>query len=166
MYKNAIFDKIMILNWLNHNLMIVSDIMTKDVITVQENTPLKEAAGLLAKFHIHAMPVTNEEGRVSGIITESDFFTKDSSNIYLPTFLEFISRYQTDKQKASPSSEVEKKVAVKDVMTVGCVSVKQDLPLKELIELVKKKNLKTVPVIDNQDKLIGIVTVVDIIKLL
>jgi CBS-domain-containing membrane protein len=146
--------------------MVVSDIMTKEVITVGKDTPLKEAAGLLAKFHVHGMPVIDQRGKVEGIITESDFFSKDSSNVYLPTFLEFISREQTIGAKMSSSVEMEKKTTVKDVMTAECTSVGPDLPLKELIQLVKEKNFKTIPVVDDRGILVGIVSVFDIIKLL
>ena len=62
--------------------MEVSEIMTLEVFTVGKDTPLKDAAGLLAKFRIHAMPVVDGQNKVVGIISESDFFTKDSSNIY------------------------------------------------------------------------------------
>lgn len=146
--------------------MTVSDIMTTETIVVKEDTTLKEAAGLLAKFHIHGMPVVDEDKKVVGIITESDFFMKDSSNIYLPTFLDFISREQDRGSKLSSSKDIEIISKVKDVMTADCTTVKPELPLKELINLIKEKNFKTLPVTDNEGTLVGVVTVFDIIKLL
>ena len=62
--------------------MLIKDIMTQDVITVSKETPLKEAAGLLAKFRVHGLPVVDGNKKVVGIVTESDFFTKDASNIF------------------------------------------------------------------------------------
>jgi CBS domain-containing protein len=164
--KKSGFDRIIIANQLNFNFMLVSDIMTKEVITVGEETPLKDAAGLLAKFRIHGMPVVNEENKVEGIITESDFFMKDSSNIYLPTFLDFISRGQNPESKDKATSDMEKITTVKDIMTVSCVCVNPEMSLKEMINLIKEKNFKTLPVINNTGTLIGIVTIYDIIRLL
>ena len=54
--------------------MLIKDIMTQDVITVSKETPLKEAAGLLAKFRVHGLPVVDGNKKVVGIVTESDFF--------------------------------------------------------------------------------------------
>ncbi len=146
--------------------MRVSDIMTKEVITVSKETPLKEAASLLAKFHIHAMPVINDSGKITGIITESDFFSKDASNIYLPTFLEFLSKNSKITKKPEEPSNIEKIRLVRDVMTAECITVQPDLSLKELVALIKHKGFKTLPVVDDQDTLVGIVSVIDIIKLL
>ena len=146
--------------------MNVADIMTRDVITVKKNAPLKEAAGFLAKFRIHGMPVTDDENKVVGIITESDFFTKDSSNIYLPTFLDFIKGDPAEMKKDIDTSELEKKTTVADIMSEGCLTVRPDMTLEELILLYKEKNFNSLPVVDSGDAIVGIVTVMDVIKLL
>ncbi len=51
----------------------VAEIMTKDVITVTEDTPLEEAARVMADHRIGALPVMRD-GRVVGIVTETDIF--------------------------------------------------------------------------------------------
>lgn len=148
--------------------MNVSDIMTKEVITVRKSTPLSEAAGLLAKFRIHGMPVVDMENKIIGIITESDFFTKDSSNIYLPTFLDFIftKREPNNGQEKIRLDNIEQTTKVENIMTENCRTVKSDMPVKELIDLVKETNFNTFPVADDDGNLFGIVTVMDVIKLL
>ncbi len=50
----------------------VSDVMTKDVITIKKNAGLHEAAGLLSENKISGMPVIDEENHVIGIVTEAD----------------------------------------------------------------------------------------------
>jgi acetoin utilization protein AcuB len=50
----------------------VGDIMTMEVITVTENTPIEEAVNLLLKHKINGLPVVSTGGRLSGIITTSD----------------------------------------------------------------------------------------------
>src|SRR5512140_2328631 len=59
----------------------VSDVMTKKVITVAEDTPVEEAARIMVDNKIGGLPVVNETGVVVGIITETDIFK---------TFLELI----------------------------------------------------------------------------
>ena len=146
--------------------MKVSEIMTKDVITVSEDTPLKEAAGILAKMHIHGMPVVGEGKKLLGIITESDFFMKDSSNIYLPTFLDFVNEGQTPKADSKETEKIKKITKVKDIMTYDCETVEADMPVASLVYLFKEKNFNSFPVVDEQRKLVGMVSVFDIIKLL
>jgi acetoin utilization protein AcuB len=59
----------------------VSDVMTKQVITVQEDTPIEEAARIMVDNKIGGLPVVNASAAVVGIITETDIFK---------TFLELI----------------------------------------------------------------------------
>ncbi len=56
------------------NKLKIKEIMTKNVITVGENTPIEDAARLLEENKIGALPVVNDEGKLSGIITETDIF--------------------------------------------------------------------------------------------
>jgi acetoin utilization protein AcuB len=51
----------------------MKDVMTKDVVTVQEDTPLEEAARVMADHKIGGLPVTRN-GKVVGMITETDLF--------------------------------------------------------------------------------------------
>jgi len=59
----------------------VNDVMTKKVITVTEDTPVEEAARIMADNKIGGLPVVDESNIVAGIITETDIFK---------TFLELI----------------------------------------------------------------------------
>jgi homoserine O-acetyltransferase len=47
----------------------LSEIMTKDVVSVKKTDSLRFAASLLEKYHISALPVVDDEGRVEGILT-------------------------------------------------------------------------------------------------
>jgi acetoin utilization protein AcuB len=51
----------------------VEEIMTKDVFTVTDDTPLEEAARIMADNRIGALPVMRE-GKLVGIVTETDIF--------------------------------------------------------------------------------------------
>lgn len=52
---------------------IVKDVMTKDVLTISQDTPIEEAARIMADNKIGGLPVI-KDGRVVGIITETDLF--------------------------------------------------------------------------------------------
>jgi CBS domain-containing membrane protein len=55
------------------------DIMTRPVVTVRMDTPLKEVAALMADHQISGLPVRDEEGRPCGVISEKDFLSRMGS---------------------------------------------------------------------------------------
>jgi CBS domain-containing protein len=54
----------------------VKDVMTRNVITFREDTPLEEIAAILSSKHITGAPVLGAEGHVVGIVSETDVFSK------------------------------------------------------------------------------------------
>ncbi|AJG41503.1 hypothetical protein TRQ7_08610 [Thermotoga sp. RQ7] len=52
----------------------VEEIMTKDVVTVNENTPIEDAARIMEERDISGLPVVDDSGRLVGIITQTDIF--------------------------------------------------------------------------------------------
>ncbi|HMQ31273.1 MAG TPA: CBS domain-containing protein [Chloroflexaceae bacterium] len=57
-----------------HAGMEVTEVMSRDVITVSPETPLGEAARLMAHHHFGSLPVVDGERNIVGIVTESDIF--------------------------------------------------------------------------------------------
>lgn len=147
--------------------MRVRDIMTKKVVTVESNASIIEVARLLVGRRFHGVPVV-ENGKVIGIITETDFFTKDPPNIYLPGLIDFIKIGKLNRFKIKNNKAINSilEATAKDIMTPYCITVLPDLEIEELIRLLKKKKLTTVPVVDGNNELSGIVTTADLIKLL
>lgn len=50
----------------------VADVMSRKVITIHENTSLAEASGLMAKNHVHRLPVVSDKGKVVGLVSSLD----------------------------------------------------------------------------------------------
>jgi len=148
--------------------MIIEEIMTVDVISVNEDTPIIEVAEIVTKKRIHGVPVTNKEGKVVGIITETDFFKKDSSNmLYIPQLIDFV---KSGKMKNADEKDETMAVIVqataKDIMTKDCITVKPRTSIEEFILLVKSNGFNTFPVTDEDGSLVGIMTVFDMIKMI
>jgi CBS domain-containing protein len=142
--------------------------MITNVISVSPDTKIVEVAQILFKNRIHAVPVV-EEGKVVGIIAEDDFFTRDTNNVFLPSYIEFIKGTKIVdalvKEKQEKLSKL-MSLEAKDIMTKECVSILEDMDLNGLLEFFRETRFMTLPVIDNKEKLIGIVTVSDIIGLM
>ena len=143
--------------------------MTKKVIFVSLNTSISEAAELMEKHRIHGLPVVDNK-KVVGIITETDFFVRDSSNFHIPSYIDFIKNSKAKKYiKNNNQDKIKIKkfinTKVKDIMTSNCVIVDSNMLIKEFLEIIKKTKLQIFPVVDKNKNLSGIIALSDIIKL-
>jgi CBS domain-containing protein len=147
--------------------MKVEDIMTTEVISVQPGTSLVEVAKILRKNKIHSLPVIDENQKLVGIVTEMDFFIKDSASSYLSKWIELIGQA---KENTSVSLDNEEKLShiidlqVQDIMTVDCVTIHPDAAIRELLDIFKETRFKSFPVVDKSGIVVGIISLVDVIK--
>lgn len=148
--------------------MKISEIMTKDVISVPEDTPMSEVAEIISSRKIHAVPVVDEKDKVVGIITETDFFTKDSANmVYMPSLIDFIKsgKMEYDEEEKETIGAVLHAKA-RDIMSTKCETVSPELRVEDFVRLIKERSFNSYPVVNDNGELLGIVTVADAIKLL
>ncbi|MFA6974130.1 MAG: CBS domain-containing protein [Parcubacteria group bacterium] len=148
--------------------MKVADIMTKDVVTVEPETKITEVAETLFRNRFHGVPVVRHR-KIIGIITETDFFTKDSVNLFLPSYIAFLKENRTIGELSGERKEKVEKLLnakAKDIMSEKCVSILQDMDVASLLEFFKTTKFTTLPVINESDSLVGIVTLADILNLI
>jgi CBS domain-containing protein len=148
--------------------MKVKDVMTKDVVSVTPEMKVAEVARLLFDKRFHGVPVV-EKGRIVGIITESDFFTKDSKNLFLPSYINFIE--ETGIADALTTEKQEKlgvlmNARARDIMNPECVSIMEDMSIKDLLNFFRETGFSTLPVTDEKNNLKGVVTLADILGLI
>lgn len=142
--------------------MKVEKIMTDKVISVNTDTKIAEVAYFLSKYRIHALPVLDENKQVAGIITESDLFIKNDPNKNMISYIEFLENTKAStKEKINAYSEE----PARSIMTINPTTVRPDTDVKELIKIIKEKKLFSVPVVDNNSRLVGIVTMADLIQI-
>lgn len=149
--------------------MKVKDIMTVDVISVSPDTKITEIAQILFKNRIHAVPVIDEGKKIVGIVAEDDFFTRDASNVFLPSYIEFIKGTKIVDALVSEKQEKLNKLTgleAKDIMTKECITVMEDLELNGLLDFFRETRFTSLPVTDKQNKLVGIITISDIIGMI
>lgn len=149
--------------------MQVKDIMIKNVIFVSLDTKVIKVAGLLMENRIHGLPVVDENQKVVGVITESDFFIKSVPNLYLPSYIEFLQNTQIkDDLPSERKEEIEKLISAeaRDIMTSPSISVYPETDFNEVMKIFIEKHLYTLPVIDHENKLVGIVTQADVIQMI
>jgi CBS domain-containing protein len=148
--------------------MKIKEIMTRDVISVKEDMPISEIAEIMSREKIHAVPVVDEENKVLGIITETDFFTKDSSNmVYMPSLIDFIKSGKMEYSKGEKDAmHAVIHAKAKDIMSSKCENVSPEMEMEDFVKLIKERSFNSYPVTDSDGTLLGIITVADAIKLL
>lgn len=144
----------------------VSDIMTASVISVSPSDPLQKVAALLTEHRIHGVPVL-DDGAIVGIITETDFFTKDSSNIYLPSYIDFMRKMRVASEMSGSRREMVDKLMqakAEDIMSSPCQTVSESMAVRDLIGKFKETGLSVFPVTNDAQRMVGIVAIADILK--
>ncbi len=142
------------------------DIMTHAPLTVGPDEEVAQAARIMLDKRVNGLPVVNDEGRLVGIITQSDLVTQQK-RMPLPsifTLLDgFISLGSTDKLER----EMQKIAAltVAQAMTPDPVTVGPDTPLEELATLMVEHKFHTLPVVEGT-RLTGVVGKEDILRTL
>lgn len=137
--------------------MKVSDLMTKDVVSVKPSMTLRDAAALLVEKRISGMPVVNEDNEVLGVLSEADILVKaggsSSRNRLLGWLLE-------------PDFGDEDKIraeTVGEAMSAPALTVTSHRPVHEAARLMVAEGVNRLPVVED-DKLIGILTRADVVR--
>ncbi|MBN1829030.1 MAG: CBS domain-containing protein [Deltaproteobacteria bacterium] len=145
-------------------MIAVKDIMTKDVVTVKTATDVAQAARLLLENHINGLPVVDDEGRVVGIICQSDLITQQKS-IQLPSLFTLLDGFVPLTSIKHLEKEIQKMsaVTVADAMTSRPVTVGPDASIEDVATLMVDKKFHTIPVVKD-GKLVGILGKEDLLK--
>jgi CBS domain-containing protein len=117
----------------------VEDVMVREVITIDENSTVKEAAEVMNKFEIGCL-IAVRKGKAMGIITERDL----------------LKRVVADAKNAN-------KTKVKDVMSSPLVVVEPNIDLEEAVKLMFQMKIKKLPVVEEK-RLVGLVTLTDMAR--
>ncbi|MFW5789924.1 MAG: CBS domain-containing protein [Bacillota bacterium] len=139
------------------------DIMTKEVITVDLETSVEEAAELMSQYNVSGLPVL-DNGKLVGIVTEKDLIVKDKK-LHFPEYINLIGGIIYLESYKKFKEEFKKYIAVKvkDLMTKNVETISPDTPESEIAEIMSKEEVNRVPVLAG-DELVGIVTRGDLIK--
>jgi len=120
-------------------ILLVRDVMTKDVRVVRPDTSVKEVVAVMNKFDIGSIVVVQGD-RPVGIITERDILKRIVEPCLTP-----------------------ETVTARQIMTSPVVTIDENASINEAAKLMAKKGIKRLLVTRNNDELVGIVTFTDIV---
>lgn len=144
--------------------MKAKDIMAAPVVTIGPKATVGEAAQKMLDNKISCLPVVNEEGRLVGMLTHSDFglhrkFMPLADNLYT-LFGSWASPETIEQAVKAVSSKSVESVMVHPVVTVG-----EDDSIAKVAEVMAHKGVNRVPVMRDH-QVIGIITRHDLLKLI
>ena len=146
--------------------MKAKDIMTKAVITVNQQAAIAEIAKTLINNKVSGVPVVDDGNNLVGIVTEGDLLFKEMSP-RLPEsvnilgaiiFYSGVDRYAEDWKKIMA-------VQASEIMTEKVVTISENTEIEEISALMVKHGIKRIPVVDGK-KIVGIVSRADITKII
>lgn len=138
----------------------VADVMTRDVVTAYPDTPMQEVVSDLLHRHFRSVPVIDDQGRVIGIITNSDLVRRGG----LPVRLELLRTFETPELHDALARLAQAHTAAREVMTSPVVTVQPSLDVRHAAELMCSRSLKRLPVVDEDGHLVGIVSRADLLR--
>jgi acetoin utilization protein AcuB len=131
--------------------MLVKNWMSKNVITIDADDSMNMAIKMMKQYKIKVLPVM-ENGQMIGILSDGDI--KRASASEATTLDVYELAYLLDQLK------------IRDIMTRNVITISALLTIDEVAELLLEKNISSVPVLDENKKIVGIITKTDILKVL
>ena len=124
----------------NNENILISQLLTRDVISISENKTIYKAIKLLGKNNIGALPVLNNNMQLCGIISERDIIKNMSNN----TSVDF------------------KKSFVNSIMTSVVITINRNIKSEDIMDIMSKNKIRHIPIVENK-LLIGIVSIGDVL---
>lgn len=135
--------------------MLAREVMTPKVISVEADAPIMQAVHLMLQNRISGLPVVGPKGELVGMVTEGDFLRRGEigTRRRRSRWLEFMigpGRLAEEYVRASGRK-------VDDVMTRNPVTITEDTPLDQAVDLMERHRIKRLPVM-RDGRLVGMVT--------
>lgn len=130
-----------------YNWMQVVDVMTKDPLVITRNETVGRADELMNENRIRQLPVV-DGNRLVGIVTDRD----------LRSFLAESALLEPERRERALNTGVDQ------IMTSQPLTLSPDDDLREAVELLLEEKIGGIPVIDQGERVVGIVTYVDVLR--
>lgn len=151
--------------------MLIKSIMTTKVVTLSPDDTIASASMKMSSARISGAPVVEESGKLIGILSEADILRslkthQRSLHLVYPSLSSISVTFQeqvTERETLDAYKEIEN-VKVRDVMTTEVEVAREDEELRGAIKKMVAKGINRLPVVDSENKVIGIVTRGDILR--
>lgn len=135
----------------------VQELMSRDVVRARPDTPFKELVRLLEENDVTAVPVVDELDRPMGVVSEADLLRKsaDQADSSGRTPIPHLEAWERAKAEGSRAEEL---------MSAPAVCARPEWTVVEAARLMETQHVKRLPVVDEADRLLGIVSRGDLLR--
>ena len=130
--------------------MYVKDHMTKEPVTITKDVKISKAVDIMSKGHFHRLPIVDEAGKLIGLVTGGLVTEKSGANATSLSIYEL--NYLLSKTK------------VEDIMLTDVKTIHQDAFIEEAAQKMLDEGISVLPVLDDDEHVIGIITEKDIFQ--
>ncbi|MBC6463002.1 CBS domain-containing protein [Actinomadura sp. HBU206391] len=135
----------------------VQDVMTRAVVAAYQHTSFKNIAQIMIQRGITALPVICDGRKVIGVVSEADLLTKeqhkdDEKRPWLESRHDRLSRAKA------------RAVTAEELMTTPAITIRPDTTIAQAARLLDRHRIKRLPVVDDQNVLLGIVSRRDLLR--
>jgi len=141
--------------------MKVREIMTRDLTAEEKTIPVRELIFILSSALMSNMPIVDEEGRLIGVISE-----KDLIKAALPGYFEMLhsTSFIPDMNQLAKKLVQISDDSIEKYMERDFICVEEDDDDLQAADLIIRRNLKSLPVIDKEGRLVGVVKRIDLLE--
>ncbi|MFE1754203.1 CBS domain-containing protein [Streptomyces anandii] len=136
----------------------VEELMTRDVVRARRDTPFKELVRLLEENDVTAVPVVDELERPIGVVSEADLLRKSADQAD-PSGRIPVAHLEARERAKSEGSRAE------EIMSAPAVCARPEWTVVEAARLMETQHVKRLPVVDEAERLLGIVSRGDLLRI-
>ena len=137
----------------------VGEVMTRDVVSVKPETPIKDVAAMLVERGISGLPVCDADGAVVGVLSEADLLVKQGG---APERSSGLFAWLVDTASAPDLAKLRAHTAG-EAMTAPAITVTRDEVVLGALTLMTRRRIRHLPVVEG-GRLIGFVSIGDLVK--
>lgn len=146
--------------------MRVKDVMTRDIITIKPSTGIRRIYGIFCEKQIGGIPVVDSENKLLGMVTKTELL-----NVLIPDYFDMIGDFLfiddfgvlEEKLESTPTLSL---FIAEDLMVRNVIGISENASLMKAPVLMDRYNVKRLPVVDSNNKLVGIIARMDVCKAL
>ncbi|MEV5973144.1 CBS domain-containing protein [Streptomyces sp. NPDC051921] len=130
----------------------IGELMTREVVSVHGADPFKEVARTLSRRRVTAVPVVDGAGRVVGVVSEGDLLRKTADRADAPGDRPAVPDLDAWERAKAEGTRAE------ELMSAPAVCARPDWTVAEAARLMEVQGVKRLVVVDDEDRLLGIVS--------
>lgn len=141
---------------------IVGEVMTREVVEARRETPFKDVARLLDEHRISGLPVVDHDDKVLGVVSETDLIRRQAARSADGRTRRF--RMPALRRTARRAAAVAHATTAEDLMSTPAITVHPEQRIADAARVMARHGVERLPVVDEEDRLIGIATRRDLLR--